>query len=77
MLLNNNVRPANFMHLNSCSFAFANLLSGRSDTLIVSTKKPWDVLPGIFMAEEAGFKSYTYKDVKIYSLTKDIEKIIN
>jgi len=77
MLLNNNVRPANFMHLNSCSFAFANLLSGRSDTLIVSTKKPWDVLPGIFMAEEAGVKSYTYKDVKIYSLTKDIEKIIN
>lgn len=74
--LNNDIRPANFMHLNSCSFAFANLLSGRSDTLVVSTKKPWDILPGVFMVEELGVKSYDYKDLNIYSVTKDIDKFL-
>lgn len=76
-LLNNEVRPANFMHLNSCSFAFANLLSGRTNTLVVSTKKAWDVLPGIFMVEEAGVKSYNYEGVNIYSVTEDIDKFLN
>ena len=38
-LLENNPRPAGYMHINSCAFAFANLLSGRTNTLIVSTKK--------------------------------------
>ena len=44
----------------SQSVAFANLLAGRTDTLVVSTTKAWDILPGIFMAEEAGFQSYNY-----------------
>ena len=76
-ILNNNVRPANFMHINTCAFAFSNLLSGRTDTLILSTIKPWDVLPGIFLAEELGIKSYTYEELKIYSNTKDFDKFLH
>ena len=64
------------MHLNSCCFAFTNLLSGRSNTLIVSTKSPWDVVPGMFMVEELGMETYDYEGMKIYSNTKDIDKYL-
>ena len=47
-ILNSSIRPANFMHINTCAFAFSNLLSSRTDTLILSTTKPWDILPGMF-----------------------------
>lgn len=75
-MINNKERPANFMHINSCAFAFSNLLSGRTDTLILSTKKSWDILPGIFMMEESGLKTYDYNDIKIYSVTKNIEEFL-
>ncbi|MBE6150815.1 MAG: hypothetical protein E7162_03230 [Firmicutes bacterium] len=75
-LLSNSTRPANFMHINSCCFAFSNLLSGRSNTLIISTRKPWDVVPGMFMVEELGIKSYDYEGIRIYSNTKDIDKFL-
>lgn len=76
-LLNNEIRPANYMHINSCCFAFANLLTGRTNTLILSTVKQWDILPGIFMTQEAGLKSYTIPGLTIYSNTEDIDKFIN
>ena len=76
-ILNNDIRPANFIHLNTCALAFTNLLSGRTDTLIISTKKVWDVLPGIFMVEELGFKTYNYEGLNIYSNTKDLDEILN
>ena len=75
-ILKNDIRPANFMHINTCSFAFANLLSERTNTLIISTVKPWDILPGVFMAQEIGLKSYTIPGLTIYTNTKDIEKFI-
>ena len=75
-LLSNSTRPANFMHINSCCFAFSNLLSGRSNTLIISTRKPWEVVPGMFMVEELGIKSYDYEGIRIYSNTKDIDKFL-
>lgn len=76
-ILNNEVRPANFMHINTCACAFANLLSKRTDTLILSTTKPWDILPGMFLVEKLGMKSYVYSDLKIYTNTKDFEKFLN
>ena len=76
-LLNNEIRPANYMHINSCCFAFANLLTGRTNTLVLSTVKQWDILPGIFMTQEAGLKSYTTPGLTIYSNTENIEKFIN
>jgi len=75
-MLNSSLRPGNFMHINSCCIAFTNLLSGRTNTLVVSTIKPWDILPGLFMVEEAGFKKYSKNDLLIYSNTTDIDKIL-
>lgn len=75
-LLKATPRPANFMHINSCCFAFANLLSGRTNTLVISTVKPWDVLPGSFMVQEAGLKTFIASGVTVYSNTKDIEEYI-
>jgi len=75
-LLNNDIRPGNFMHINSCCIAFTNLLSGRSDTLIVSTKKVWDILPGMFMLEELGFDELEINGLQIYSNTDSLENII-
>ena len=75
-LLNNPVRPANFMHINACCFAFSNLLTGRTNTLVLSTTKPWDIIPGVFMTQEAGINSYSISGLTIYSNTEDIEKFI-
>lgn len=75
-LLNNPQGIANFMHINSCSFAFANLLSGRTDTLILSAKKPWDVIPGTFMLKEVGVNRFSYGALEIFSNVQDIEEII-
>lgn len=75
-LLKATPKPANFMHINSCCFAFANLLSGRTNTLVISTVKPWDVLPGSFMVQEAGLKTFIASGVTVYSNTKDIEEYI-
>ena len=75
-MLNNDVRPANFMHLNCCAFAFGNLLSGRSNALVVSTKKVWDVLPGIFMVEELGAKTYNYEGVNVYSFVDELDMFL-
>lgn len=76
-LLNNDLKPGNFMHINSCCFAFTNLLIGRSDTLIISTKKIWDILPGMFMLEELGLEKLEINNLMIYTNTHDIEKILN
>lgn len=75
-LLDNHVKPANFMHINTCSFAFANLLSGRTNALIVSTKKPWDVLPGIFMVEELGANTYNYEGICVYSFVDGFDEFL-
>lgn len=76
-LLNNDIRPANYMHINSCCFGFTNILARRSETLIVSTKNVWDVLPGLFMLYEAGVKAFSYNGLYIYSVTDKIEDILN
>ena len=75
-LLNNPVRPANFMHINACCFAFSNLLTSRTNTLILSTTKPWDIIPGIFLTQEAGIKSYSLAGLTVYSNTENIEEFI-
>lgn len=76
MILKSDIKPGNYMHINSCCFAFSNLLSERTNTLVLSTKKPWDILPGIFLVEEAGFNKYNFKELVIYTNNKEIEKFL-
>ena len=75
-LLDREVKPANFMHINACSYAFSNLLSNRTNILVMSTKRIWDVMPGSFIALEAGIKTYSYKNLNIFSNSKDFDEII-
>ena len=75
-LLNGDIKPANFMHINSCSFAFCNLLSKRTDVLIVSTTKPWDVMPGLFLCNEAGLKQYKVNDLTVVSNSEQVDDFI-
>lgn len=78
LLLNSENKIANFMHINTCSVAFANLISRRTDCLILSSKKVWDVLPGIMMCKEAGLTAMNYGNLNIYTNNLDIvSSIIN
>ena len=73
-LQTNPIKPANFMYINTCCFAFANLLSGRTNTLVLSATKPWDVIPGIFMVQEAGINSYSINGLNVNNYLKIIKK---
>ena len=75
-LINDREIYPNYLHINSCCFAFANLISGRTNILVLSTEKPWDILPGMFLAEAAGINHYKYKNLDIYSTIDDINKYL-
>ena len=75
-IFNSGDKPSNYMHINSCCFAFANLLSERTNTLVLSTKKPWDIVPGMFLVDEASINKYNYKDLIIYTTNNDINKFL-
>lgn len=78
LLLNLEEKVAGFMHINACCIAFTNLISERTDALILSTKKPWDILPGIMLCKEAGINEIVYGNLTIYSNSSDlVKKIIN
>ena len=49
---------SNIMHINSSCIAYTNLVSTNTDALITSTKKLWDIMPGEFIAKEAGIQMY-------------------
>ena len=55
----NKLLVSNVMHINSSCVAYTNLVSQYTDALIISTKKPWDIMPGEFIAKEVGIKSYS------------------
>ncbi len=46
-----------FRYLNACCIAFSELVSGKTDAMILSTNKPWDIMPGILLCKEAGIQS--------------------
>ena len=71
------IKPANFMYLNACSFGFANLLSSRTNVMVLSTERLWDVLPGTFIITEAGINRYNYNNLVIFSNSKEFDEIIS
>lgn len=70
---------SNILHINSCCISYTNLAMGRTDALIVSTNKPWDVMPGEFLCKELGLP-IIYLDseqkVKLLTLNDEVKKII-
>lgn len=62
---------ANLYHVNSSCIAYTNLASGKTDGLITSSHKPWDVMPGMLICKESGITSYHLDfDNKLTLLTK-------
>ena len=54
---------SNILHINSCCISYTNLAMGRTDALIVSTNKPWDVMPGEFLCKELGLPINSLEDL--------------
>ena len=74
--MNSEDRVANFMHINACCWAFANLVSGRTDALVLSTIKPWDILPGMMLAKEAGMDAITIGTQNLFTNNPQLAKAI-
>ncbi|MBE5821566.1 MAG: hypothetical protein E7311_03135 [Clostridiales bacterium] len=69
----------NILHINSCARSFTNLVSGKTDALIFATRKLWDIMPGMFLCEEAGIKVYALdfeKKLRLLTLNEELKNII-
>lgn len=70
---------ANILHVNTCCISFTNLASRKTDALIISSQKPWDVMPGMFLLKEAGIECYSldFKNkVKLFTANEELKKLI-
>lgn len=68
-----------FLYINSCSIAFTNLATGKTDALIISTKDIWDILPGELLCSELGIKIYDLDfddNLKLYTANDNIRKLL-
>ena len=59
----NRLLISNVLQLNACCISYTNLIMGRTDALILATKKPWDIMPGEFMCKELGIRTF-YLDLQ-------------
>lgn len=67
---------SNIMHINSSCIAYTNLASGRTDALITSTVKPWDVMPGELLCKECGIPiKYMDENKKVKMFTNNQQVI--
>lgn len=79
LLKNNKLLVSNLLHINSACVSYTNLVSGKTDALIISTNKYWDIMPGEFLCQECGIKIYYLdetKKVKLLTRNKEILDII-
>lgn len=79
LLKNNKLLVSNLLHINSACVSYTNLVSGKTDALIISTNKYWDIMPGEFLCQECGTKIYYLdetKKVKLLTRNKEILDII-
>lgn len=75
-LMNSEDRVANFVHINACCWAFANLVSGRTDALVLSTIKPWDIMPGMMLAKEMGMEPIIIGSQMLFTNNSELAKAI-
>lgn len=70
-------KVADIKYNNICSLAFANLATGKTDALILSTKKPWDIMPGILLVKELGIFGINISDnLVLYTNNDELAKYI-
>lgn len=72
-----NKKIADLKYNNICSLAFVNLAIGKTDALICSTKKPWDIMPGIKLVNELGIEGINItKNLVLYTKNNELAKYI-
>lgn len=54
LMPNGRLEISNILLINSCCVAYTNLVSGKTDALISSVNRPWDIMPGELLCEECG-----------------------
>ena len=70
---------SNIMHINSSCVSYTNLASEKTDALIASTKKLWDIMPGEFLLEVVGFVGYSMDfegKLKLFTKNKKIIELL-
>lgn len=73
------IMVANILHINSCCISFTNLASRKTDALIISSQKPWDVMPGIFLLKELKIPSYSLdfnNKLKLFTSNEKLKNLI-
>ena len=79
LMPNGRLNVVDILYINSCCIAYTNLISRKTDALISSVNRPYDVMPGEFLCKECGI-SITYLDfneeVRLVTDNKEIKDII-
>ncbi len=73
------LKVANIMHINACCISFTNLISNKTDALIIASNKPWDVMPGQFILKEIGINSYPLdfeKKLKLFTKNEALKDLL-
>lgn len=79
LVKSNKLMVSNLFHVNSCCISFTNLASRKTDALIIASKKPWDVIPGMLLCKEAGIDSYILDfngNLKLYTSNEGLRDLI-
>lgn len=79
LMENNKLSVANILHINVSCVSYTNIISGKTDALIISSKNLWDIMPGEFLCKELGFKIIyldSDKEVKLITKNKEVRKLI-
>ena len=79
LIQNGRLTVANILHINSCCIAYTNLITGKTDALISSVDRSWDIMPGELLCRECGF-DVTYldfdKSLRLITNNDEIKNII-
>lgn len=75
----NHLVISNVLHINSCCISYTNLISNKTDALIISSQKPWDIIPGEFLCKVCDIPIYYLdadKKVRLITNNKEIKKLV-
>lgn len=68
---------ANVLHINSSCVSYTNLATGKTDALVTTTKKLWDIMPGELICRESGMKVIYLNGDKTIKILSSNEELIN
>ena len=79
LIVDNHLAVSNVLHINSCCISYTNLVTNKTDALVISTKKYWDIMPGEFLCKVCNIPVYNLdpdKKVRLLTNNEEIKKLI-